>query len=201
MEEINSVPKKKRVSKGIVPDIENLRYPEKIKRQAVRIYKQLDTGEHKETRRKKIACYCMYQAHIYFDHEDDINVIELGKSLGLRKTEAKSAVSMKLKYKPGYAPIKPKYSYENVIRKYMMKEWDENQLSGTLVDDLIESFNQLLKDSPALKSKQFNTLIAAFIIHYMKTIGISIDTNKVSEDFGLDSGTVKSMQKEIVGAG
>lgn len=188
--------RRKKVSKGITPLVAATTYPDDIKTEAINHYAKLDVENSKNIKRRKLACYCICQAHIILGY-DNPDPIAIGEGLGLEKKHAKAAASLNLRYKKGHTSNIVSDSYESIMRDYLINNCS---LIEEDADNFIKSFFAFLTKYPIFRAKQPNTVIAAFILHNVEVYGYEVECSEIAKDFNLSTSTVKTMHNDILRA-
>lgn len=188
--------RKPRKSKGIALILQKVSFPDHIKKQAIAIYDTLQVENHKSTKKRKLACYCVYKAYLIFrqNKKTSVDIIEIGHRLGLTAAESRSCINSRPEYKTGFKPHKSTLTYEDRIRSYIVEDCNMGPADA---DGVVEDFAKLLETDPSLKTRQSQTLIAGFIMYWMPLNSYQIDDKKLADDFGLSQGAIKFMCGEV----
>lgn len=194
-EPLSHAPSKKKI-RGIALDLAKYDFPDGVKNKACEIFFRLDVGNPRNKQRTKMICYCVHQAMIELKL-CNIDPKNLGTKFGLSKQETNSAIASNPCYKAGFTHNNSTTNPSDILRMYASQSF---MFEDQIVEDMVQSFDQLIIKSESLLTKQARTLIAAFMWHYMSCNGYMIDQNDFAEVFGLQFTTIRLHQKDIVDA-
>ena len=177
-------------TKTIERELMNLDFPYDVLTKACELFNMLDLlGVPREPRRSKVKCYCIYQAYIELHKPIIPDPCYIGKILGLSTSESDLAISKRPSYKHGFIPRRMTASPQAILKSYLTNNMT---LPDDIVDDMNITFDKILTNKPSLLQDKPKPIVAAFILCYSATIGLSVDKDDLTAAFYLEYPTIRS---------
>ena len=171
-----------------------------IKNSACQIYRQMKLSNQHPISKKQALCYCLFRA--YKDKGEHADPFLLGLSIGLTPEQTTGCFKYNNISNGSIKSIDGWIDPVELLPQYAMKL----NLSDDLIQNMQESFRQLLEKSKRIRDeeggedlseKPVKTIVAAYILNYLQSIGTFPDEASYASIFMLQIPTIKNLAKKI----
>ncbi len=155
--------------RSIMKDMLSMNCSEDIKKEANKIFLNMNVTIKRGKRRKKIVFFCIYQAYKNFDIPCDPKVI--AKIVNIETKEITKAFSLCSETETGYRPTPRRYTPVDFIPVY----FPLTNLTSDNMQNIIELTKEILEKSEDLYDAFPQTVAASILMYYMKINGVEYD--------------------------
>jgi len=175
--------------------IDSLDVPPPVKTEAKSVYLRLDrNAPPRSDNKKKIVCYCVYQAYVELNPHNLPDPHTVVKMLGLEPAVGLSAISTKMKYRDGCCAASPTVDPVEIMRGYANNILC---LEESVVCSMAYVFAKVLESNKTLLAEQARVVVGAFILCYLDKNGFEINRAAMLDAVFLKSSSVSQVYKQM----